>query len=136
AIGSTVSTAIGSTVSTAIGSTVSTAIGSTVSTAIGSTVSATIDTARVAAADVSAAVGAVGGALRGALGVTEAEADVQTVLVDIRVGAEATDIDIDADGRSGARGGQRSTGGDHGAGGYPRYADPRLLGHVLATPSS
>ncbi|MFC9604178.1 hypothetical protein ACFTTN_12050 [Streptomyces niveus] len=130
-IGSTVGTAVSATIGTAVGTAVSATIGTAVSTAIGSTVSATIGT-RGGADDGVAAVGA----FRGALGVTEAEADVQAVLVDVRLGAQATDVDIDADGRSGARGGQRSTGCDHRAGGYPRYADPRLLGHVLATPSS
>ncbi|MFB9516090.1 pentapeptide repeat-containing protein [Streptomyces purpureus] len=84
-----------------------------------------------ATGDLASDVVARGGA---ALGVVDTQADLKAFAVGLDLGAEARDLD--ADGRSGARRGQGRAGGDHRAGGYPRNADPRLFGHLLATPSS
>ncbi|CAL2058536.1 conserved membrane hypothetical protein [Streptomyces murinus] len=56
--------------------------------------------------------------------------------VDTRTEADRARLDIEVQGGGRAGGGQRRTGRDHGARGYPRDPDPRLLRHMVATPSS
>ncbi|WP_187283107.1 hypothetical protein [Streptomyces sp. t39] len=128
-IGTAVSTTIGATVSTAvsttIGTAVSTTIGTAVSTTIGTAVSTTIGTA------VSTTIGATVDTTRVAV---DADTGVDAVLVGVGGHLERAHVDVER--LRGTCGGQRRTRGDHGAGGYTRDANPRLLRHLAATPSS
>ncbi|PJM94884.1 hypothetical protein CG719_16165 [Streptomyces sp. CB01373] len=51
-------------------------------------------------------------------------------------GAADAGADTEVEGRGRARGGQRGAGGDHGTGRDARDTNPRLLRHMVATPSS
>ncbi|MFF3289842.1 hypothetical protein [Streptomyces sp. NPDC003023] len=137
AVSTAVSATIGTTIGTAVSTTVSATIGTAVSTTIGTTVSATIGTA------VSTTIGtAVSTAVRTATQRRVDDAVVVTVAItedaDIHLGLDAADLRRagQVEGLCGPCGGQRRTRGDHGTGGYTRDANPRLLGHLAATPSS
>ncbi|MFB7080113.1 hypothetical protein, partial [Streptomyces sp. NPDC056308] len=64
----------------------------------------------------------------------EAGVDPQTGFVDVSVGRQPGNVDIDADGRCHTGSGERGACGDHRTRGYPRDAYSRLLGHLLLPP--